>query len=296
MSSSAHAPANSPTPSLADRVPPPAYFLVSAVFHYLGPSFAVLLFAHVAPSGVAWLRIASAGLVFAAWRRPWRFFAALPRRDRIVVMALGIVLAVMNVAFYEAIARLPLATVGAIEFLGPLLVAASGARTWRNAAALFLAVAGVYVLTDVRIVSETLGYVFAFANCVLFVLYILLGHRIASSGGGTSGIDRLGAAMLIASIAAFPIGIHTALPAFADPVLLAAAIGVGVSSSVIPYVCDQLAMRRLPRATFALLLALLPATATAIGFLVLGQMPTWAELLGIALVIGGVALHRAAPD
>lgn len=277
-------------------MPPHAFFLVSAVFHYLGPSFAVLLFARIAPSGVAWLRIASAGLVFALWRRPWRFLAALPRRDQIVVAALGIVLAVMNVAFYEAIARLPLATVGAIEFLGPILVAAAGARTWRNAAALFLAVAGVYVLTDVRIVSETLGYVFAFANCVLFVLYILLGHRIASSGGGTSGIDRLGAAMLIASVAALPIGIRSALPAFTNPVLLAAAVGVGVSSSVIPYVCDQLAMSRLPRATFALLLSLLPATATAIGFLVLGQVPTTAELLGIALVIGGVALHRAASE
>ena len=296
MSTSIHSPANSPAPSFADRIPPHAFFLVSAVFHYLGPSFAVLLFTHIAPSGVAWLRIASAGLVFALWRRPWRFFLALPRRDRIVIMSLGITLAAMNVAFYEAIARLPLATVGAIEFLGPILVAATGARTWRNAAALFLAVAGVYVLTDVRIVSETLGYVFAFANCVLFVLYILLGHRIASSGGGTSGIDRLGAAMLIASVAALPVGIRSALPAFTDPLLLAAAVGVGVSSSVIPYVCDQLAMSRLPRATFALLLSLLPATATAIGFLVLGQVPTMAELCGIALVIAGVALHRAASE
>jgi inner membrane transporter RhtA len=101
--------------------------------------------------------------------------------------------------------------------------------------------------------------------------------------------------MLVASAAALPIGIRAALPAFNDPILLAAAIGVGISSSVIPYVCDQLAMRRLPRATFALLLSLLPAMATTIGFLVLHQAPTPAELLGIALVIGGVALHRAGP-
>jgi len=208
-------------------------------------------------------------------------------------MALGFVLAAMNTVFYEAIARLPLATVGAIEFLGPIIVAAAGARTRRNLAALILAVGGVYVLTDVRLAGSVPGYVFAFANCGLFILYILLGHRIASSGGGTSGIDRLGTAMLVASVAALPVGFRAALPAFNDPVLLAAAIGVGVSSSVIPYVCDQLAMRRLARATFALLLALLPATATAIGFLVLHQVPTLAELLGIALVIGGVALHRA---
>src|ERR1700736_5498421 len=113
--------AAAPSGALTDRVPPHAYFLVSAVFHYLGPSFAVLLFAHIAPSGVAWLRIASAGLLFALWRRPWRFF----------LVSLGITLAAMNAAFYEAIARLPLATVGAIEFLGPILVAATGARTWR---------------------------------------------------------------------------------------------------------------------------------------------------------------------
>jgi inner membrane transporter RhtA len=273
-------------------VPPHAWFLVSAVFHYLGPSFAVLLFASVAPSGVAWLRIASAGLLFALWRQPWRFLTSLPRRDASTVVALGVVLAVMNTAFYEAIARLPLATVGAIEFLGPITVAAAGARTGRNLAALILAVAGVWVLTDVRLAGHAPGYCFAFANCALFVLYILLGHRIASGGGAASGIDRLAAAMLVASLAAFPIGIRAALPAFNDPVLLLAGIGVGVSSSVIPYVCDQLAMRRLPRATFALLLSLLPATATAIGFIVLRQVPTMAELAGIGLVIGGVALHR----
>jgi inner membrane transporter RhtA len=279
--------------SLADRVPPHVYFLVSAVFHYLGPSFAVLLFARLAPTGVAWLRIASAGLVFALWRRPWRVFAALPRRDQMIVASLGIVLAAMNTLFYEAIARLPLATGGAIEFLGPIAVAAWGVRTGRNLFALGLAVAGVFVLTDVRIAGELLGYVFAFANCGLFMGYILLGHRISAGEAGVSGIDRLACAMLIATVAALPFGLRAALPAFYDPMLLAAAIGVGVSSSVIPYVCDQLAMARLPRASFALLLSLLPASAAVIGILVLRQVPTLAELLGIGLVIGGVALHRA---
>jgi inner membrane transporter RhtA len=276
----------------ADRVPPHAYFGVSAVFHYLGPSFAVLLFASLAPSGVAWLRIASAGLVFAVWRRPWRLLAALPRPDQAIIIALGVGLAAMNTVFYEAIARLPLATVGAIEFLGPIAVAAWGVRTRRNLVALMLAVAGVYVLTELRLAGNVPGYLFAFANCALFVCYILLGHRISAGGAGVSGVDRLACAMLVASVAALPLGLRTALPTFRDPVLLAAAIGVGVSSSVIPYVCDQLAMRRLPRASFALLLSLLPASATAIGVLVLHQIPSAADLLGIALVIGGVALHR----
>jgi inner membrane transporter RhtA len=279
---------------LADRVPPHAYFAISAIFHYLGPSFAVLLFAQLAPSGVAWLRIASAGLVFAAWRRPWRLLAALPRPDQATIIALGVALAAMNTVFYEAIDRLPLATVGAIEFLGPIAVAAWGVRTRRNLLALLLAAAGVYVLTELRIEGNALGYLFAFANCTLFVAYILLGHRISSGGAGVSGVDRLACAMLVASVAALPVGLRAALPAFGDPILLAAAVGVGVSSSVIPYVCDQLAMRRLPRASFALLLSLLPASATAIGLLVLHQSPSAADLLGIALVIGGVALHRVA--
>lgn len=283
-----------PAPApLAARVPPHAFFLVSAVFHYLGPSFAVLLFSRIGVLGVAWLRIASAAAVFSLWRQPWRFFRRLSPVDRVTIVSLGVVLAAMNTIFYEAIDRLPLGTVGAIEFLGPIGLAAAGMRTSRNFAALALAAAGVFVLTDVRIAGQLLGYVFAFANCALFVLYVVLGHRIATQGGAT-GIDRLGAAMLVAMIAALPIGIRQAVPALVNPPLLGAAIGVGISSSVIPYVCDQLAMARLPRATFALMLSLLPATATAVGVIVLHQIPTAVELTGVALVVAGVATHRAA--
>jgi inner membrane transporter RhtA len=281
------------SPRAVDRLPPHVFFLVSAVFHYLGPSFAVLLFASLTPAGVAWLRIASAGLVFALWRRPWRAFATLPPRDKIIIVALGTVLAAMNTLFYEAIARLPLATVGAIEFLGPIALAAWGARTRRNFAALVLAVSGVYALTGVRIAGEPLGYLFAFANCALFMGYIILGHQISAGGAGVSGVDRLGSAMLAATLAALPFGLSDALPAFADPWLLLAAVGVGISSSVVPYVCDQLAMARLPRASFALLLSLLPASAAVIGFIVLHQVPNITEASGIMLVIAGVALHQA---
>jgi len=279
--------------ALGERLPPQAFFLVSAVFHYLGPAFAVLLFAALAPLGVAWLRIASAAAVFACWRRPWRYYRRLDAPARRTVLALGIVLAAMNACFYLAIARLPLGTVGAIEFLGPIALAAAGLRSRRNLAALALAAGGVYALVDVRLAGAPLGFVFAFANCGLFVLYVLLGHRIAGDGG-RAGIDRLGAAMLIAMAAALPLGLRDALPALLDPRLLAAGIGVGICSSVIPYVCDQLAMARLPRASFALLLSLLPATASLVGCVVLRQIPSGGEAIGIGLVIVGVALHRAA--
>jgi inner membrane transporter RhtA len=289
MQNAATATESTPARTVVDHIPPHAFFLVSALFHYLGPSFAVLLFARVAPLGVAWLRIASAAVVFGLWRRPWRYAFALSAADRVTVVALGSVLAAMNSCFYLAIARLPLGTVGAIEFLGPIGLAAIGLRSRRNIAALGCAAVGALVLTDVRFAAETIGYLFAFANCALFVLYIVLGHRIASRAGG---IDRLGAAMLVAMVVGLPIGFADAVPALLNPLLLAAGVGVGVSSSVIPYVCDQLAMARLPRASFALLLSLLPATAAVVGVVVLHQIPSAVEVLGIGLVAGGVALHR----
>lgn len=277
-------------PSIS-RVPPTTYFLVSAVFHYLGPSFAVLLFAHVPALGVAWLRIASAAVVFAVWRRPWRALSGASRTDLRLLLALGATLAGMNALFYLAVARLPLSTVGAIEFLGTIGVAAVGVRTGRNLAALLVAVGGVAVLTDVRLGGAPLGFVFAFANCAGFVLYVLLGHRVARIG---AGIDRLAAAMLVAAVAVSPLGLTDALRTFAHPLWLLWGIGVGICSSVIPYVTDQLAMARLPRATFALMLALLPATALLIGLAVLGQVPTPADVGGVALVVLGVVLHRPA--
>ena len=273
------------------RLPPHVYFIVSAVFHYLGPAFAVLLFAHVEPLGVAWLRIASAALIFAAWRKPWRHVLRQDAAARWNIVGLGVVLGCMNVCFYLAIDHLPLGTVGAIEFLGPIALALIGTRTWRNAAALAVAVAGVWMLTHVRLAGAPMGFMYAFANCALFMLYIVLGHRAAEDGGG-AGIDRLASAMLVALLVVMPFGLHDASVALASPGLLAAGIGIGVSSSVIPYVCDQLAMARLPRATFALLLALLPATASAIGIVVLHQVPGAIEMAGIALVIVGVKLHR----
>lgn len=288
---------------VADRLPPASFFGVSSVFHYLGPSLAVLLFAHLAPLGVMWLRIATAAAVFAVWRRPWRVIAGLDRRARevlVALVALAAVLAVMNSLFYLAVDRLPLATVGAIEFLGTVALATLGVRTWRNLAALGVTVAGVGLLTALRIGGDPLGYLFAFGNCVGFMVYVVLGHRIANldtsarTGGATAGVDLLGASMGVAALLAAPLGLPFALPVLHHPVWLVWGVGVGVCSSVVPYVTDQLAMARLPRASFALMLALLPACATVIGVVVLHQIPTPAELAGIGLVIAGLTLHQ--PD
>jgi inner membrane transporter RhtA len=280
---------------IAESIPPHAWFGVSAVFHYLGPSFAVLLFPAVGVLGVAWLRIATAALVFAPWTKPWRTFAHANGRERLLIIGLGASLAVMNCAFYLALDRLPISLVAAIEFVGTIAVALYGLRTRRNLAALTLTLLGVFILIDVKWSSDPLGLFWAFLNGALFVLYIVLGHK-AAEGGASGGVERLGAAMVAAFVFVMPIGFLDAFDALFDPPLLAAGIGVGVSSSVIPYVCDQLAMSRLPRASFALLLALLPATATIVGASVLAQIPSAHDLIGILLVMLGVALHKPAPE
>lgn len=278
---------------VVDRVPPHLYFVGSAVFHYLGPAFAVLLFTRIEPLGVAWLRIVSAAIVLTLWRRPWRLVTQrrLDARTMRLLVAWGVIFAVMNATFYLAIDRLPLGTVAAIEFLPVILLAAVAARTLRNVAALVLAVAGVYLLTDVHLAVEPAGLAFAAANAGLFAGYIIVGHRVAQ-GSAIPGIDGLAIAMVAAAVVAAPVGIADATTAFGDVRLLAAGVGVGICSSVIPYVFDQLAMARLPRGTYALLISILPATATIIGVVVLAQFPGRLEIAGVVLVISGVAIHR----
>jgi inner membrane transporter RhtA len=109
------------------------------------------------------------------------------------------------------------------------------------------------------------------------------------------GIDGLACSMLVALVVVTPIGVAQAAPAFSTWTLLAAGVGVGVTSSVVPYVCDQLAMQRMARSTYALCVSLLPATAAVIGVVVLAQIPRPLELAGVALVVAGIAIHREAP-
>jgi len=281
---------------IAHSAPPHAWFGVSAIFHYLGPSFAVLLFPAVGVLGVAWMRIASAAAIFAPWTKPWRTIREADPRTRFLLIGLGACLAIMNTSFYLALDRLPMSLVAAMEFVGTIGVALYGLRTARNFTALALAALGVFLLIDVKWSTDPLGLCWAFLNGALFVGYIVLGHKI-SEGGASGGVERLGAAMAMAFFFIMPIGFVQAAEAFTMPVLVLAGIAVGACSSVIPYVCDQLAMSRLPRASFALMLALLPATATLIGVMVLAQIPSGQDVIGVLLVMSGVAIHKpTAPD
>jgi inner membrane transporter RhtA len=273
---------------LAGRLPPQSLFVLGAISQYLGSAVAVLLFARVPAAGVAWLRVLSAAVALLVWRRPWRSAWTGPRL--LLVGAFGLALGLMNLCFYLAIARIPLGTAVAIEFVGPIVVAAVGSRGRRDAAALALAAAGVLILADVRFSAAPLGVVLALAAGACWSAYIVLGHRVA----GETDIrpqDGLAAAMGCGALILAPVLAPYTGPAFAAPWLLAACVSVGLASSVIPYALEQVAMRRLPRARFALLLSLLPATAAIVGAVVLGQIPRPAEAVGIALVVVAATLR-----
>lgn len=282
-----------------DTLGPPALFVVAAVSQYVGAAVAVLLFAAVPAAGVAWLRVAVAALVLLAWRRPWRAGwqglrgPSAARVPWVLVVAFGTALAGMNLAFYLAIAHLPLGTAVAIEFLGPIVVAAAGSRTRRDVGAFCLAVGGVALLAEVSITpgagpEAVRGVAYALAAAGLWAAYILLGSRVATTG---RGVDRLAVAMAAGALAIAPFTVGAAAPAFADARLLLLCLGVALASSVVPYVLDQVVLARVGPARFALLLALLPATAALVGALVLGQVPAGAEALGIGLVVAAVAVR-----
>jgi inner membrane transporter RhtA len=270
------------------RLPPPSLFVLGAVSQYVGSALAVLLFAAVPAAGVAWLRVVAAAVALVAWRRPWRTRWTARRLG--LVAAFGATVGLMNLAFYLAIERLPLGTTVAIEFCGPIAVAALGSRTRRDMAALGLAALGVVALADVHLAGEPLGVALALATGALWAVYVVLGHRVAADAG-IRPQDGLALGMAIGAVALAPALAPVAAPAFADAGLLAACVAVGLAASVVPYALEQVAMARLPRARFALLLALLPATAAVVGAVVLGQLPGPVEVAGIALVVAASTLR-----
>ncbi|MHA6783606.1 EamA family transporter [Pseudonocardia saturnea] len=276
------------------RIPAPLLFVIGGVSMYAGAALAVGLFDRLTPTAVALLRIIGAAAVLLAWRRPGR---AAWRGSRLArATAFGLATALMNLAFYEAIARLPLGTAVAIEFVGPVAVAALASRRPRDVGAVVLAAVGVALIADVRWSGSPSGVLWALAAAGMWAAYILLGKRVASAG---NGLDDMAVGFVVAAVVLSPLlllGGPGALGALADPMVLLLAVGVGVLSSVVPYVLDQLVLRRVGRARFAVLLALLPATATVVGLVALAQVPGVVEALGIAAVVVAVALRSRDGD
>ena len=263
-------------------------FVVNAISQYAGASLAVRAFGAMPAAGVAWIRVLTGALVLGAWRRPWRELRHRERDALLLVVAFGIALAAMNLTFYLAIERLPLGTTVAIEFIGPILVAAIAVRGLRNLAALLVAMAGVAMLSRISVSGSALGVGLALAAGLFWAVYIVLAHQVARRGLGTTG---LAAAMAVGTVAIAPLAAAPAVESAGHGAVLLLAVGAGLLSSVVPYALDQVLLRRLSRGAFALLLSLLPATATVMGLVLLRQVPQPLEIVGIGLVVAAVVLR-----
>ena len=270
-----------------DTASPEGLFVLSAVAQYVGATIAVLLFDRVAPQTVAWLRVLGATVALLAVSGA--FWRGWTRAQLTAAAVFGIATATMNTCFYMAIDRTDLGKSVAIEFIGPIVVAAAMTRTARNAAALVLAVAGVVTLGGVEVGDNAAGMAWLLAASACWAAYIVVGSRVAQQHRGMAG---LGVGLAIGALALTPFGAPGSGGVWTNPGLLGACLLVGVFSNAIGYGIDQHVLRRIPVRRFSLLLALLPVTAVAIGWIALDQRPSGLDVVGIALVLAGVALQE----
>ena len=288
MQSSTATPAlGGPIARWLSKAQPEALFVLSAVAQYIGAVIAVLLFDQVEPQTVAWFRIIGASIALLAVSRGWR--SGWTRPQLISVAVFGITTALMNICFYLAIDRIDLGKGVTIEFIGPITVAAVATRSLRNGVALAFAIVGVVVLGGVEVADNLDGLFFILLASALWAGYIVLGSRVAQVDRGVAG---LGLGLCIGAIVTTPIGAPWSGPVWLSPTLLAACLLVGVFSNAIGYGIDQFTMRRIPIRRFSLLLALLPVTASVIGWIALDQQPSGLDIIGIALVLVGVAVQE----
>ncbi|MCT1441218.1 MULTISPECIES: DMT family transporter [Corynebacterium] len=257
--------------------------------NYLGAALAVYLFDVQSPWIVAWLRVGAAGIILVAIFRPkkkhWLSWSAL---------AYGLVTLGMNTAFYEAIDRIPLGMAVAIEFIGPIAVAAWGSRTVRDWLALIAAAVGVVVLSGTQWGTNTVGIIWIIVSGVLWGLYILASDTLAH---GESTFQSMGVGLIYASAAMSPFvaggwntGTYSGVGELS--LLIAMAFGLGLLSAVIPYGLDLVMLKMASPDYYAVLLSLLPVTAAVIGMIVLGQLLTAVEVFGILLIVVAVALRK----
>lgn len=276
------------TAAILHRAPPEFLFILSGAAQYSGAVVAVNLFDEMPATTVALVRVVSAGLILLAFSAR-RSHAPWTRHDLAWVAVFGVATALMNTFFYLAIERLPLGKGVTIEFIGPIAVAALRTKTPRNSAALLLAAVGVAVLGGVELGNETLGLFYILLASLMWAGYIVLGARVAL---GDRGVAGLGMGLMFGSLVVLPFGVSGFVDTLGSPHLLLLAALVGMLSSAIGYGIDQSTMRRIPVRRFSLLLALLPVTAAVFGMVFLGQVPTRIDFVGMALVLGGVALQE----
>ena len=272
-------------------LPPELFFICSATAQYIGAVIAFNLFDRLAPASVAWLRVISAALILLAISaRRLRARGKWTKDELVSAASFGIAVALMNLTFYLAIDRLDLGKGVAIEFIGPICVAAWQTKSRRNAGALALATLGVVILSGFELGNEPLGLLFIFLASTCWAAYIVVGSRVAQLNRGVSG---LGVGLAIGAVVIAPFGAPQSGPAWGSPSILGLCLLVGLFSNALGYGIEQSIMRKIPVRRFSVLLALLPVTAVVFGFLFLDQTPTFIDMIGIALVLTGVVVqHR----
>jgi inner membrane transporter RhtA len=294
----------------------PLLFVVGAVCQYVGASVAVPLFAELNPAAVAWLRATAAGFVLLvlwwpiAGRRWPRVGVSFPPRRLLTAALFGVITLGMNMAFYLAIDHIDLGVAVAIEFLGPIVVAAAGSRRIADGVAVVAVLGGVILLSGASFGGAPLGVVFALLAAGLWAAYIVVGKIVSGGGEGTGkttdgapwrdGIDDLAIGLSVAGAVCAPVVLGLTATTSSGDVwswkVLVLGVAVGVLSSAVPYLLDQVVLTRVGRSQFALLLALLPLTAAVVGAVALAQIPTWPELCGMALVIAAIVFTSRSSD
>ena len=247
----------------------------------LGSALATTLFDELGPGGTVFLRTLFAAIVLLAIWRPAR--AVLDRESTRDVILFGIVLAGMNLSFYEALDRLPLGIAVTFEFTGPLAVALLGSRNRLDLLWALLAGVGILLFApDIGDGIDPIGVLLALSAAFFWAMYIYMSTRV---GRGPVGLGGLSLAMAISALLLLPVGVADAGGDLFDPRLAAVGLGVAMLSSFVPYTVELEALRRLPASTFGVLLSLEPAAAAAIGAIALNQALAGRELLAVALVV-----------
>jgi len=247
----------------------------------IGSAVATTLFARIGPSGAVTLRLVSASLVLLVLFRPR--FSGRSRRELMLALTFGFVLAAMNLAFYHAIQRIPLGVAVAIEFVGPLGVAVAGSRRRLDLVWAALAAVGILALLhgDVHGLDE-LGVLLALVAGCMWAAYIVVNARMGRAFEGGTG---LALSMCVASVLVLPVGVAQGGAHLLEPHALLLGAAVGMLSSAVPYSFEMEALRRISTRVFGVLMSLEPAMAALAGFVVIGQSLSAREVAGIGLVV-----------
>jgi inner membrane transporter RhtA len=269
----------------ADRIPPTLLVVVAVSSLQFGAAFAKTIFDEVGPGGTVFLRVIFAAVVLVAiWRPAVR---GRTRADWRLIALFGLCLGAMNLAFYEAIERIPLGIAVTLEFVGPLGVAIAGSRRLLDLAWVVLAAAGIVLLSDFGTADlDGLGVALALGAGTLWAVYILLSARMGRVFPDGSG---LALAMVAAAAILAPFGVADAGAELLAPEVLAVGAAVAILSSAIPYTLEMEALRRMPAGVFGVMMSIEPAVAALAGFIVLDEGLATRELVAILLVVAASA-------